>query len=116
MSKTRWKTDEIVAAAKIAVPDMAVVYAGPGGDVDTDEVRVTFPNGCLRIRGFVVDGYLKDNRSDVDVDMVELSAGEDSRGGLNGVRDTERVLAYGKLHAMLVERGFDVVPCLGDYF
>lgn len=55
-------------------------------------------------------------RSSKGLDMVELSAGCDSRGGLSGVRDAEVSIGYGMLHAMLVERGFNVVPCLKDYF
>ena len=118
MTKQHWNTDDIIEAIKAEFPTSQVANHGSGGDVDTDNLQVIFPGGgSLRIRGFNTDNYsTAATPSDVDVEMVELSAGKDSRGGLQGVRDPEVSLAYGKLHAMLVTLGFSVVPCLNDYF
>ena len=70
----------------------------------------------LFICGFKTDGYYGDNRSDVDVEMVELSCGKDSRGGLWGVSEPETIRAYAEAMIVLQGMGFQVVPQLKDYF
>jgi len=117
MTKTHWNTDDVIGAIKGKLPNVTVDNTGPGGDVDTDNLVVRLPGGGnLLLCGFITDGDLGANRSDVDVEMVELSAGKDSRGGLHGVIDPEVGVAYGNIHAVLVGLGFSVVPCLKDYF
>jgi len=117
MTKQRWNTDEITAAIQAGLPNAKVENTGGGGDVDTDNLVVSLSNGDrLFVCGFITDGHYGENRSDVDVEMVELSAGKDSRGGTHGVKLPDTFTAYGKLNAMLVQRGFSVVPCLKDYF
>lgn len=117
MSKQRWKTDEIITAAQAELPNAKVEQIEAGGDVDTEGVMVTLTNGDrIWMSGFQTDGYYGDERTDVDVEMVELTCGKDSRGGTMGVKQADTFTAYGKLNAMLVARGFSVVPCLKDYF
>jgi hypothetical protein len=114
---THWNTDEIIEAVQAELPNAKIENTGGGGDVDTDNLVVMLTNGDrLFICGFKTDGYYDDNRSDVDVEMVELSAGKDSRGGTLGVKLPDTFMAYGKLNAMLVTRGFSVVPCMKDHF
>jgi hypothetical protein len=87
---------------------------GPGGDVDTDNIMVTIPNGeRLFIYGFDPENDPQ-NQSDCDVDMVVLTDGADSRGGLN-VNDPDLGQAYIKIKQYLIDKGFEVVPTLDDY-
>ena len=119
MTKAHWNTDDVIEAIQAELPNAEVKNTGAGGDVDTDNLMVTLSNGDqLFVCGFNDEGYFEASvsRSDVDVQMVELSAGKDSRGGTMGVKLPDTFMAYGKLNAMLVQRGFSVVPCLKDYF
>lgn len=118
MTKQHWDTEDITEAIKTELPNAKVENNGPGGDVDTDNLMVSLTNGDrIFVAGFNTDDYnTAATPSDVDVEMVELSCGKDSRGGTHGVKQPDTFTAYGKLNAMLVQRGFSVVPCMKDYF
>jgi hypothetical protein len=114
---TRWKTDDVVDVLKKALPKATVETDMAGGDVDTDTIIIRLPNndGGMFVCGFITNGYFDENRSDVDVEMVELNAG-DSGGGLSGVTDPEIIRAYSEAMIALQGMGFQVVPCLKDFF
>jgi len=117
---TRWKTDEVVEQLRNALRGVHIQKCEPGGDVDVENIIVTMMEGDsgdqLFIAGFKTDGYYGDNRSDVDVEMVELTCGKDSRGGLRGVFEPETIRAYAEAMIALQGMGFEVVPRLKDYF
>lgn len=114
---TRWKTDEVIAMLQAAIPAAKVEKMEAGGDVDTDNIIVRLPNGeRIWVAGFIDDGYFDENRSDVDVAMVELTCGKDSRGGTQGVKDVDLLRAYAESQIALQNKGFDVVPSMMCYF
>lgn len=112
-----WNTDKIVNALGKALPTKHIRKDMAGGDVDTESIIITMDTGDqLFICGFKTNGYYGDERSDVDVEMVELSCGKDSRGGMHGVFEPETIEAYGKAMIVFKELGFDVVPTMDGYF
>ena len=114
---TRWKTADIIADIKARIPDAECENIGAGGDVDADNIMVTLPSGGqFWMGGFRTEGYYGDQRDDVDVELVELTCGKDSRGGLHGVTNPEMCEVYGVLNGLLASLGFSVVDCMKDYF
>lgn len=117
---TRWNTDTILEKLRdgLDTKDIHIQKQEAGGDVDTDNIIVTMENhgDQLFICGFICEGYLDDNRSDVDVDMVEMSCGKDSRGGITGVFESDTIQAYADAMKVLKKIGFDVVPTMDGYF
>ena len=120
MNKVRWNTEKVMDAVQAALPDAEVENTGFGGDFDTDNLQVKLPCGeTIHLCGFITNGYFDketEKPHDVDIELVELTCGHDSRGGTFGVRNPEAIVAYGKLNAALVGLGFTVVPCMEDYF
>jgi hypothetical protein len=113
---TKWNTDEIKELIREIAPGVRIHNSGPGGDVDTDNLVIYFNGipGRLHLCGFITDGDIS-NSSDTDVEMIELTDGCDSRGGLSS--DNEKLGAcYLKIRSELRKKGFQVVPCLKDYF
>lgn len=119
---THWNTDAVVAALQKAFPKYKVIKGEAGGDVDTENIQVKIgsPNSdsegwdrFLSIAGFKTDGYYGDNRSDVEVDMVELTdhVGDGLQSG-----DPEEIRAYAEAMIILKGMGFQVVPYMKNYF
>lgn len=118
MSTKRWNT-QVIKAALEALPGIKKVEATTqGGDVDTTNLVVT-PAGKktdkLHVCGFVTDSNYITTPDDVDVEMIEVSDGMDSRGGLNS-SSLETAQAYAQICTYFRKAGYDVVPCLKDYF
>lgn len=111
----RWKTDEIIALLKDLNCEIARCCAG--GDYDTSTIQLTV-NGCedfLDIAGFRTDKPIGKNRDDAEVEMVYVSDGGDSSGGLNSDEEPICVL-YGQVCCRLRKAGFAVVPTMDEYF
>jgi len=115
----RWITGEIREMLEKAVGDRlrGVVVVGPGGDHDTEVVILDFGReGRLWVRGFDPDQVLWDNSpGDVKVELVEVSDGRDSRGGLNSEGE-DICVGYGLATAALRRAGFSVVASMDGYF
>lgn len=111
----RWETDKIVELLGSA--DWGVEVHPAGGDYDTEGVLVT-PHGTedehLFICGFRTEAPLP-VKSDADIEMVEVSDGQDSRGGCSS-QDERLTRAYGIVCAKLRQAGYQVVPSMDDYF
>lgn len=112
---TRWKTKELV---DLFSGEGLVVYSdNPGGDYDTSVIIVKpeKSNDCLFVSGFVTDDDPIQNWDDVDIEMVEVSDGRDSRGGLNS-NDPNVIQAYADVRKKLALKGFVVVNSMEEYF
>jgi hypothetical protein len=115
----RWKTDEVVAL--LEDPRYKITTTNPGGDVDTTKILMLLKDAegdypeTLFISGFVTGMGWVTNPDDWDVEMVEVSDGKDSSGGLNSP-DTEFCAMYAHAVSKLRQAGFIVVPCMKDYF
>jgi hypothetical protein len=113
----RWNTEEIV---KLLQNDKYEVYTDySGGDQDTSVV-IVHPKECnefenLFVRGFITGDEAIDNTHDVDVEMVELSDGQDSSGGLNS-KDPLLIMAYADVRIKLSGVGFTIVNSMDEYF
>ena len=113
----RWKTDEVVDVLRKALPDATIKTDMAGGDHDTDTIIILLPNDeRMWVCGFITDGDFGDNRSDVDVENVELTCGKDSRGGTHGVKDHLLISAHAQAQIALMRMDFDIVACMKDYF
>ena len=115
-----WKTTEIVAL--LDGPRFRIDTGSQGGDVDTTQILMRLKDAegeypeTLFISGFTVEaGAWVTKPDEWDVDMVEVSDGMDSRGGLNS-SDPDFCVMYAHAVSKLRLAGFDVVPCLKDYF
>lgn len=113
--KTRWKTQDIVDA--LTKEGLTCNVNEPDGDVDTECIEVKTPKmPSIFIKGFNTDNYnTADTPDDVDVEMVEITDGGSSAGGLNTF-DEAVVSAYGVLCRVLQSMGFTLVPTMDDYF
>ena len=120
----RWKTPEvkdIIEAALAAEEFKAVPVVKSneiGGDHDTEGLRVNWGDERLWICGFhcTNTNYDSGNKpEDMEIEMVEVSDGKDSRGGLNS-SDPDVCKGYGVICGALRQAGFSVCPCMKDYF
>lgn len=98
-----------------------VVCRLPDGDHDTVQISL-FPLGVRKdgtsydhvtVTGFTLEPIKRRDR--VKVDMVEVSDGLDSRGGLSSSH-LRTCLLYGRVCSVLRRRGFEVVPQLREFF
>lgn len=120
-----WKTRELANALATAT-GMTATITPPGGDYDTEVIiirprsaeqtrdPVTGTVHSLFVSGFDPDRVMR-NPSTAEVEMVELTDGRDSRGGLNS-DDPKIIQAYADVFKVLKAHGFDVVPRMQNYF
>jgi len=124
VAMVKWKTSEVKELLEAALGDKleppdgprgVAEVQGPGGDVDTERLILHFGDeGALWVSGFVPVGSIGDP-SDAEVEMVEVTDGCDSRGGLNS--DGMNIcLGYGIVCSVLRRAGFLVVASMNDYF
>lgn len=116
-----WNSQKIEADLA-AIPGISNVYnSGPGGDVDSDTLGLAVEDTGERlfVKGFLTDvfekGYTIDNPADLDVEMVELTDGQCSSGGLNSEL-METAQAFILVRAYFLNHGADVVDTLDVYF
>lgn len=114
-----WNSDRIIKDLGTLIGNgvKEIVNDGPGGDVDTDNIRFIVDRRnreWLIAVGFDQDREIK-NPSKVKVPYVELSDGQDSQGGLNS-DDPRMAQAYVKIRAYFRDQGFQVVNAMDDFF
>ena len=111
-----WKTNEVLADLRKIPLVKDVKNTGPGGDVDTDHLRIEVRGSPdpLYVCGFNVDGDPKD-QSNSEVEMVELTDGRDSRGGLNSDNDNTGQV-WLQVRQYFRSKGIEVVDTMDDYF
>lgn len=112
----RWNTDQIADDVRMLSFVKSVTIDEPGGDVDTDNlvVEIDGSEDHLFVAGFSVDFELK-NTSNVDVEMIELSDGMDSSGGLSS-SDNNTAQAYIAVRQYFVDKNAAIVNSMKDYF
>jgi len=117
----RWNTSTVKDDLSKIVGVKKVVNNGPGGDCDSDnlQLKITGTSDCLFVCAFDPGAFDPGkgtiDPSDYDLPMVEVSDGQDSRGGLNSDNDTVGEV-YLKVRKYFRTQGFEVVGCLKDYF
>ena len=111
-----WNTDKIAKDLSELQLVSSVVNGGKGGDIDTDTlvIEVEGTEDRLFVCGFNVEDY-EVPRTDVDVELIQLTDGEDSRGGLNS-RNFSVAQVYIEVRQYFVDRGGSVVNSIKDYF
>ena len=111
----RWKTDDVMAALRGEGLDCSPLP--PGGDMDTRKILIRVDGEySLWVTGFDEDIQEEiEDPDDVEVEMVELTDGKDSRGGCNSYAEGH-VTAWGKAGRILEGMGFHVVRTMDDYF
>lgn len=120
----RWKTKEIKkliqdALEALPIKPARILVLKEGGDYDSELIQIQYTKlEFLNVCGFDTEKSNNEDGntpSDMEVEMIEVKDGQDSRGGLNS--DNEGVcMAYGVLCGALRRNGFDVVPQMKDYF
>jgi len=118
----RWNTKQIARDIRtLSILITNVEIDTPGGDVDTDNliVEIVGSDDQLYIAGFSTEPDFCDidyeNKSDVDVELIELTDGMDSRGGLNS-SNNNTAQAYIAVRQYFVDKNADVVNTMKDYF
>lgn len=111
-----WKTNDVIAM--LASLPCTVTASPPGGDYDTENLQLT-PNGAgpdefLHVAGFRCDEPLTD-AADAEIEMVFVSDGQDSGGGLSSA-DPATCRLYAEVLIKLRGAGFSVVPSMDEYF
>lgn len=118
MALTKWKTKDVKALLLTLPGVKSVATTEAGGDVDTERLIVQpLDNGDrLWVFGFItLDSGEISSPADTMIEMVEVSDGLDSSGGLNSSHSTTCAV-YGAIVAALRQAGFSVVPKLDAYF
>lgn len=117
----RWKTDNIEGL--LGDREWQIERQRQGGDVDTTRLMLTahssHPEDVLDpihlwVYGFHTQECI-DTPDDTDIEMVVVTDGLDSRGGLN-TGDLATCVMYGIVCSRLRQAGFTVVPSLDGYF
>jgi hypothetical protein len=112
----QWNTKQIMADLRTIIPVTAIDNTG-GEDSSTDNL-VLMLGGVedkLFIKGFIPEKFWIDTTDDIDVSHVELTDGLSGRGGLNS-HDFRLARAYIDVRQYFINRGFDVVPRMSEYF
>lgn len=95
-----------------------IVNQGQGGDIDSDNL-VIYVRGCED--KLFVNGFNTPDEDDIEtpgscgVEMVELSDGLDSRGGLN-TTDGTVAMVYMRVRQYFIDKGAIVVPTHKEYW
>lgn len=110
----KWNTDNVTAYLQTLGSIDGVYNDGPGGDVDTDNLRakVRGTDTYIYVCGFSVDSTIADP-STTDVEMVEVT--DQSGHGLQS-DDFTVAQAYIEVRQHFVGAGVPVVGHLKDYF
>jgi hypothetical protein len=124
----RWKTQEVKGIIEKALATasftewLKIEVNEIGGDHDTETIQVTWGDPdereSLFICGFHCVNTNYDNGNspeDMEIEMVELTDGKDSRGGLNS-SNPNVCMGYGIIMSALRQAGFSVCPQMKDYF
>lgn len=111
-----WNTAKIAAELHSIRGVSGIRNIGQGGDVDTENLVITIKGTSdeLFVCGFSVDNDII-APGDTDVEMIELSDGLDSRGGLTSSHP-KTAEAYIRVRQYFLDRGFKVVPTHKAYF
>ena len=112
----RWQTDTFVRALEQF--NCQVTTKSPGGDYDTTNL-ILGAKGAEEDARLYVLGFTQEiemvNPDDADVEMIEISDGQDSRGGLNSYDETTGIL-YVKIRKFFHDSGFEVINQIKDYY
>jgi hypothetical protein len=112
-----WKTDIILEKLK-QIPEVKIYLDFPGGDVDTTVIILTKNDYRLFVSGFTTGTFPEipnSNPNDMDIEMVEITDGEDSKGGCNSYREEDMIFYY-KVKKILHDMGFETVDNMKNYF
>jgi predicted transcriptional regulator len=111
----RWNQKKIMTALA-AIPGAASVKAtDQGSEYCTNDIIVSTKSGeRLWMMGFNTRKEIT-TPEDTTVEMVELSDGTDSRGGLQS-NNPEVIRLYGEVRIVLTGMGAQVVAQMKDYF
>jgi len=114
---TKWISKDIIT--KLEDTNLVVeLQKYPGGDYDTCPIIVRIKGRiepAFFISGFVTTDNPIEKSDNVEVEMVELTDGLDSRGGLNS-DDPIIIQLYADIRIKLAELNFSIVNSMEDYF
>jgi len=110
-----WVTAEVLKLIGAIANVKNVSKTQQGGDYDTDGVYVEPANSQngIWVRGFVTDGKPLKASDIVDVELVEVTAGQ-SDGQLPN--DPDLISLHGQIRAELARAGFTTVDSMDPYF
>ena len=119
MAHYNWNSNKVAAAIQAVLPGATVSVRGhSGGDYDTRPVLVGIGNESFFISGFDTQNPVNNSTTAV-VEFVELTDGQDSRGGLNS-KTPEMIRAYAEiriaLEQLLAYTDTFIADTCDDYF
>ena len=113
----RWNSEEIISQLqKLGYADVS--NSGQGGDYDTDHICVKIPDTGQRIFicGFNTDDIPIETPDDYDVELLEITDGLDSLGGLNS-RLYKTAKAYIDIRQFFIDKyDIGIVDSMEQYF
>ena len=111
-----WNTEQIIADLRNIITVVDITNNG-GEDASTDNLVITLGGvvDTLQVKGFIPDTYRIDETDNIDVTHIELTDGLSSAGGLNS-HDFRLARACIDVRQYFINRGFNVVPSMDDYF
>jgi hypothetical protein len=112
----KWNTNRIITLLKPFC--FSIDKQEPGGDVDTTNliVRHDRDGDPLYIYGFSTNDYtISQTPDDAEIEMIAVTDGQCSSGGLNS-KDMGTCILYGSILSVLRQAGFVVVLTHKGYF
>ena len=112
-----WYTNTIIVDLEKIKGIHQVENQGPGEDVDSDNLYLTIKGskGHIYIAAFDPERN-PTNPSDDEFTHIEVNDGVDSRGGFQTFKDQPLGQAYLAVCQYFATKGFNVVPCLKEYY
>lgn len=113
-----WDTNQLLFELAQLPGVKSVVSSDPGGDYDTCRLIVSVKG--VRDYNFFISGYASTeetipNPVVADVRWVEITDGEDSRGGLNST-NKKVIRVYGELVEFFATRGAEIINHYDEIF
>jgi len=116
-----WQTNKMIQRLSKIKGIKSIKSGGYGGDYDTNQLEIKIDKGeTLYLCGFRHGGrptLTALERDDCkDIDFLELTAGFDSRGGVEGCKKPNTFTVYGKIKISLERLNVDVAGHYDEYW
>lgn len=112
-----WNTEKIIKDLTAKFPDIKKINNnGQGGDYDTDTlvIKVNGTRDSLFVCGFTPDVHC-DDPSNADVEIVAITDGLDSRGGLNS-NSENLAKVFVQVRKYFETKKFETANSIDEYF
>lgn len=112
-----WNTEKIIKELTEKIPEISkIVNNGQGGDYDTDNlyIKIKGSRDTLYVRGFTPQVRCT-TPNNAQVEIIEITDGLDSRGGLNSNNENFAKL-FVQVRKYFERKNFETANSIDEYF